>query len=130
MSRFLDMKITKIVVTLLFLLFMYFQFNDAAQYGNHDSWFWILFYLAAAGLTGASIKWTPPSWLLPAIVGFCVGAALFRIQDSVGNFDFTAPFRATAIPSQMNATTQAPNEVDALALVATWFGFLAWKEKK
>ena len=121
------MKIAKIIVA-LFLLFMYFQFNDAAQYGNHDSWFWIFFYLAAALLTGAMLRWSPPLWLLPSVVGFCIGAALFRMQDQVGNFDFTAPFRATAIPSQMNATTQKPNEVDALILVGGWFVFLATRK--
>jgi len=124
------MKIAKIIVALLFLLFMYFQFNDAAQYGNHDAWFWIFFYLAAAVLTGLTVKWTPPSWLLPAIVGFCLGSAIFRMQDQVGNFDISALWRATAIPSQMNKTTQKPNEVDALILVGLWFGVVAVLERK
>ena len=118
------MKIAKIVFSLLFLLAMYWQFNDAKQYGNHDAWFWIFFYLAAAILTFVLIKWTPPNWLLPSIVGFCLGSSLFRMQDQVGNFDFSAITRATAVPSQMNATTQKPNEVDALILVGLWFGFL------
>lgn len=121
------MKIAKIIVGLTFLFFMVLQFNDAAQYGNHDSWFWIFFYLAASLLTFTLIRWTAPTWLLPSLVGFCVGSALFRMQDQVGNFDFTAPFRATAIPHQMNPTTQKPNEVDALLIVGLWFGVLAWK---
>ncbi|MDQ8191082.1 transmembrane 220 family protein [Roseibacillus persicicus] len=124
------MKIAKIIVGLIFLYFMTLQFNDAAQYGNHDSWFWIFFYLAAAVLTGAMIKWKQPTWLLPTIVGFCIGSALFRMQDEVGNFDFTAPFRATPIPSQMNKTTQKPNEVDALLVVGLWFGIVAVLERK
>lgn len=123
------MKIAKIIVGLTFLFFMTLQFNDAAQYGNHDSWFWIFFYLAASVLTFLLLKWKAPTWLLPAIVGFCIGSALFRMQDQVGNFDFTAPFRATAIPQQMNATTQKPNEVDALLIVGIWFGFLSWKTR-
>lgn len=124
------MKITKIIVGLVFLYFMTLQFNDAAQYGNHDAWFWIFFYLAAAVLTGALIKWKQPNWLLPAIVGFCIGSALFRMQDEVGNFDFSAPFRATPVLSQMNKTTQKPNEVDALLVVGLWFGVVAFLERK
>lgn len=124
------MKIAKITVGLLFLLFMYFQFNDAQQYGNHDAWFWIFFYLGAAALTGAMIKWKPPGWLLPSIVGFCLGSALFRMQDEVGNFDISSIWRATAVPSQMNKTTQKPNEVDALLLVGGWFFVVAVLEKR
>ena len=115
------MKIAKIVIALLFLLFMYFQFNDAAQYGNHDAWFWIFFYLIASVLTFSLIKWKPPGWLLPGIVGFCLGSAIFRMQDQVGNFDLSSIWRATPVPSQMNKTTQKPNEVDALFLVGIWF---------
>ncbi|MGJ8725710.1 MAG: transmembrane 220 family protein [Roseibacillus sp.] len=124
------MKIAKIIFSLLFLLAMYWQFNDAEQYGNHDAWFWIFFYLAAALLTAAMVKWQQPKWLLPAIVGFCLGSALFRMQDEVGNFDFTTIVRATPVPSQMNATTQKPNEVDALLLVGIWFGVVAVLERK
>ena len=124
------MKIAKIIFSLLFLLAMYWQFNDAEQYGNHDAWFWIFFYLAAALLTAAMIKWRQPAWLLPSIVGFCLGSALFRMQDEVGNFDFTTIVRATPVPSKMNATTQKPNEVDALLLVGTWFGVVAVLEGK
>ena len=115
------MKIAKIIIGLFFLLAMYWQFNDAAQYGNHDAWFWIFFYLTASVLTFTLIKWKPPGWLLPGIVGFCLGSAIFRMQDQVGNFDFGAITRATPVPSQMNKTTQKPNEVDALFLVGIWF---------
>lgn len=124
------MKIAKIIIGLFFLLAMYWQFNDASQYGNHDAWFWIFFYLAASLLTFSLLKWTSPSWLLPSIVGFCLGSALFRMQDEVGNFDIGSVFRATAIPSQMNKTTQKPNEVDALFLVGGWFFIVALIEGK
>ncbi|MBK1835176.1 hypothetical protein [Roseibacillus ishigakijimensis] len=124
------MKIAKIIVSLVLVYFMTLQFNDAQQYGNHDAWFWIFFYLAAALLTAAMVKWQQPPWLLPGIIGFCLGSALFRMQDEVGNFDFTAPFRATAIPSQMNKATQQPNEIDALLVVGIWFGVVAYCEKR
>jgi hypothetical protein len=124
------MKIAKIVVGIFLLFFMLLQFNDAQQYGNDDAWFWIFFYAVAALLTFALVKWKPPRWLCPLIIGFCIGAALFRMQDEVGNFDFTAPFRATAIPSQMNKSIQKPNEVDALLVVGLWFGFLSWTGRK
>ncbi len=124
------MKIAKIIIGLFFLLAMYWQFNDAEQYGNHDSWFWIFFYLTASLLTFSLLKWNPPNWLLPSIVGFCLGSALFRMQDEVGNFDIKAITRATPIPSQMNKTTQKPNEVDALFLVGGWFLVVAILEKK
>ncbi len=124
------MKIAKITLGSLFLLAMYWQFNDAAQYGNHDAWFWIFFYLAAAVLSFTLIQWQPPSWLLPGIVGFCLGSAVFRMQDEVGNFDISALWRATAVPSQMNKTTQKPNEVDALILVGGWFLVVAIAEKR
>ncbi|MEM9080735.1 MAG: transmembrane 220 family protein [Verrucomicrobiota bacterium] len=114
------MRIAKLILTPLWLLFAYFQINDTNQYGNHDPWFWILFYLFAASLTAASLKFTLPPWLLPATIGFCLGAALFRMQNDSGSFDFTAPFRATAIPSQMTKATQQPNEIGGLLLVATW----------
>ena len=64
-----------------------------------------------------------PLWSLTTMIGFSVGAALFRMQNDVGNFDFMTPFRATAIPSQMNATIQAPNETGGLFMVAAWFLF-------
>ena len=124
------MKIAKIIIGLFFLLAMYWQFNDTSQYGNHDAWFWIFFYLAASLLTFSLLKWTSPSWLLPSIVGFCLGSALFRMQDEVGNFDIGSVFRATAIPSQMNKTIQKPNEVDALFLVGGWFFIVALIEGK
>jgi Tfp pilus assembly protein PilV len=123
------MKIAKIVLGLLFLLAMYWQFNDAAQYGNHDAWFWIFFYLTASLLTFALVKWKPPSWLLPGIIGFCLGSAIFRMQDEVGNFDISSIWRATAVPSQMNKTTQKPNEVDALFLVGGWFLVVMMRER-
>ena len=60
----------------------------------------------------------PPMWL---------AFGLFRLQDALGNFDFMALFRATAIPSQMNASIQQPNESGGLLIVAVWMAFLAWK---
>ena len=124
------MKIAKIIVGLFFLLAMYWQFNDAEQYGNHDAWFWIFFYLGASLLTLTLTKWKAPNWLLPAIIGFCLGSAIFRMQDEVGNFDLSTIWRATGVPSQMNKTTQKPNEVDALILVGVWFLVVTVIERK
>ncbi|MDP0491485.1 MAG: transmembrane 220 family protein [Verrucomicrobiota bacterium JB023] len=124
------MKYVKIVASLLFLLFAYFQLNDAQQYGNDDPWFWVVFYLVTAGLTAASLKWKLPAWSYPLMIGFCLGAAIFRMQDEVGNFDFSAPLRATAIPAQMNQSIQKPNEVGGLLLVGAWTAVLAATARK
>ncbi|MGE9268459.1 MAG: transmembrane 220 family protein [Verrucomicrobiales bacterium] len=118
------MKIACYIATALFLLFSYFQINDVTQYQNHDNWFWILYYLATAALSFWLTRRHLPRPFLSGCVGFSLGAALFRMMDGVGNFDFSAPFRATAIPSHMNATTQAPNEIGGLLLVAAWLLFL------
>lgn len=114
-----------VTVGLLFVLFAYWQLNDAEQYRNHDNWFWIVYYLAAAVMTLWHARVRLPLWLCSGMTGFSLGAALFRMQDEVGNFDFMTPFRATAVPSQMNASIQAPNETGGLLLVAAWFLFLA-----
>jgi len=119
-------RIAKLILSPLWVIFAYFQLNDAAQYGNHDPWFWVLYYLATATLTALSLKWTFPNWLLPSAIGFSLGCALFRMQDAVGNFDFLAPFRATPIPSQMTKATQQPNEIGGLILVAIWLGIMQW----
>ena len=119
------MRHTLTAVAFLFLLFTYWQINDASQYNNHDNWFWIILYVTASALTLVHSRWPLPRWALTSVVGFSIGGALFRMQDDVGNFDFGAIFRATAVPSQMNASTQAPNEIGGLLVVAAWFLFLA-----
>ncbi|GAA5496271.1 Transmembrane family 220, helix [Rubritalea squalenifaciens DSM 18772] len=124
------MKYFFYTMTGLFLLFTYWQLNDATQYHNHDNWFWIVYYLCAAVLTFLEARKEQPTAVYTGMIGFSVGAALFRMQDGVGNFDFSTPLRATAIPSQMNATIQAPNETGGLLLVGAWFIFLAIRAAK
>ncbi|WP_158279902.1 transmembrane 220 family protein [Coraliomargarita sinensis] len=120
------MKITCYLFTALFALFSVLQINDAAQYGNHDSWFWLLLYACTAITTFLHARRPLPFAALTAGIGFAVGACLFRLQDAVGNFDFAGLFRATAVPANMNAATQQPNEAAGLLLVAIWLTVLAW----
>lgn len=124
------MKKTCYIATALLLFLAVLQVNDVTQYNNHDNWFWIIYYLFGAALTFWLTRRHVPIPLLSGFCGFSFGAALFRMMDGVGNFDFLTPFRATAIPSQMNATTQAPNEVGGLILVGVWFLFLSLRAKK
>lgn len=120
------MKIACYIFTAVFALFSYLQINDATQYGNHDNWFWLLLYATTAIVTFLHARRPLPFSLLTTGIGFSIGACLFRLQDAVGNFDFTGIFRATAIPAKMNATTQQPNESAGLLVVAIWLGILAW----
>lgn len=115
------------IATAIFLLFTYWQINDATQYGNHDNWFWLLIYGATAAVTFAHTRLPLPRWALAAGSGFALGSCLFRMQDAVGNFDWSSLLRATAVPSQMNATIQQPNESGGLLIVAVWLAILAWK---
>jgi len=123
------MKIACYILAALFALFSILQINDATQYGNHDSWFWLLLYAATAIATVLHARRPLPFAALTAGIGFAIGACLFRLQDAVGNFDFTGLFRATALPAKMNATTQQPNEAAGLLLVAVWLGILAWQAR-
>jgi hypothetical protein len=120
------MKIASYIIAPLLLLFTYWQINDATQYNNHDNWFWIIYYAAAAAITFLNVVRPLPFSFFCGAIGFSLGACLFRLQDAVGNFDFAGIFRATAVPAQMNATTQQPNEAGGLLLVAVWLGVLAW----
>lgn len=121
------MKTTCYIASALFLLFAYWQINDARQYGNHDNWFWLLIYCAVALASFLHARRPLPRWALTAGAGFALGSCLFRMQDPLGNFDWMTLFRATAIPSQMNASIQQPNESGGLLLVAAWMAFLAWE---
>jgi hypothetical protein len=121
------MRIACYIASVIFLLFTYWQINDTIQYGNHDNWFWLLLYGAVAVATFLHARRPLPRWSLSAGAGFALGSCLFRMQDPVGNFDWMTLFRATAIPSQMNATIQQPNESGGLLLVAIWMTILAWK---
>ncbi len=123
------MKITCYLFAALFALFSILQINDATQYGNHDSWFWLLIYAATALATFVHARRPLPFAGLTAGIGFSLGACLFRLQDGVGNFDFAGLFRATAVPAQMNAATQQPNEAAGLLLVAVWLTVLAWQAR-
>lgn len=121
------MKIACYIATLVFVIFASLQINDGTQYDNHDFWFWILIYLATALLSFWQARRHVARWAFAAMAGFAFGGALFRMQDKVGNFDFSMVFRATAIPSHMNASIQGPNEVGGLLVVAFWTAFLAWR---
>jgi len=123
------MKITCYVFAAIFALFSILQINDAAQYGNHDSWFWLLLYAATSLATFIHARRPLPFAALTAGIGFSIGACLFRLQDAVGNFDFAGLFRATAVPAKMNAATQQPNEAAGLLLVAAWLAVLAWRAR-
>ena len=123
------MKITCYLFAGLFALFSLLQINDATQYGNHDNWFWLLLYAATALLTFRHTRHPVPFAALTAGIGFALGACLFRLQDAVGNFDFTGIFRAAADPAKMSAATQQPNEAAGLLLVAIWLGVLAWQAR-
>ena len=125
------MKTTCWIIASLWILFAYFQVNDAIQYQNHDHWFWILYYLMAAGITFWAATRKVPTAVMTGLIGFSFGAALFRLQDQAGNFDFGAPFRATAIPEKMTTATQIPNEVGGLIVVGLWLtGLMVWQSRR
>ncbi len=65
------MKIVNIVLTLLFILFAYFQFNDP------DPWLWIVVYLYIALISGLAALKIYNTWLIRlGLLGCVVGLGI------------------------------------------------------
>lgn len=65
------MKIVNILLTLLFTLFAYFQYNDP------DPWLWIAIYLFIALISGLAAAKIYPKWLIRmGLVGCIIGLGI------------------------------------------------------
>lgn len=71
------MKITNIILALLFALFAYFQYNDP------DPWLWISIYLIVAGLCGAAAFGYYNKWLTTVIFAGLLLYWLILLPDFV-----------------------------------------------
>jgi hypothetical protein len=86
---FLPMKVVSILLTLLFLAFASFQFNDL----DGDGWIWIAYYLALALVSGLAAASKLPPWAaavaalvsLVAMVRYLPGLwEFFTNDDGIG----------------------------------------------
>jgi len=108
------------VGSLTFILFSYWQLNDARQYGNGDAWLWIGIYAFTAGLT-LCLGWCKmPMALLSSWVGFAGGALLFRLQDAQGNILWSRLAPANFWQATDAHIVQQANEAGGLLVVGCW----------
>ena len=91
-------RIGNFVFTLLFLLFAYFNLNDA------DGWLWVLGYLATAAVCSLALfKKFYPRLTLGLIVAFLFYAGyLFLSRDGV--WDWLVQYKTPSITESMQAT--------------------------
>lgn len=129
------MKVVCVFFGVIFLIFAYFQINDAEQYKNGDFWSWIIFYVGTALISffvGFKVL-KSVSWLA-GFTGFALGSFIFRMQDEYGNFEFeNFAGRDWFADKETGVMKQQTNEAGGLLIVALWLGvllFLVWRNKK
>ncbi len=128
------MKVLCVIFGIIFIIFAYFQFNDATQYLNGDFWSWILFYVGTSiisFLVGYGVCRSLP--LVTGFAGFALGSFIFRMQDEFGNFQFENFIgRDWFADQETGMMKQQTNEAGGLLIVAIWLFVLAyfiWKNK-
>lgn len=112
-------KLFVTAVSLIFGVFAYLQLNDGQQYGNYDSWSWVVIYCITGALGLMQTRITVPTGLLAGWAGFALGALFFRIQDDSGNFRLEW-LDLSSMANSSGEMIQGQNEVGGLALVFFW----------
>ncbi len=104
----------------LFLGFASLQFNDLGQYGNADSWSWVLIYLIAALLSVLPLWVRVGRSLIAGFTGFSLGAFVFRMQDHQGNFRMEKFAGRWLYNDEGTQMVQQTNEAGGLFIVFLW----------
>ena len=117
------MRITNIVLTILFVIFAAVQYNDP------DPWLWIGIYLFMALLSGLAAAKIYPSWILRgAMLGCLIGLAML-LPDFI---DWLST-GAESITQSMKAEKphiELTREFLGLVICALTLGFHLWQADK
>ena len=105
---------------------MFLVFSAAVQYNDPDPYAWLVLYLAAAGVSFATL-WFPDLWKMPAVVA--VGAFVWAatLVPTVTQTSFPDLFQSWEM---MSREMEEGREFLGLLSVASWTTYLVHRGRK
>lgn len=112
------MRYLCLIMTAVFALFTYWQFNDLKQYETELWYGWVAAYGLCALISLASYFKRLPVIVYISVVAVSLAAAVVRVQAVEWSHEIL-----------YNPNNPSGNETGGLLVVALWMGILAWGRK-